>query len=417
MAKEIFRRVSLDRLASPEQLDQLLDVTTAKGWVALIALCGTLVVGLVWGVLGSTDTTVSGQGVIVRKGGIYNVVTLGAGLVTNVNVKLGDTIQPGQVVANVAQPTYVEKVRDAKADLEAARFAKDRMSEAKQTGDQAKLAAMAKQESAINQEIRDTEDQVRLAKEQVPVDDSLVAKGLITKQTALQNRQKIASLQQNIAKLRAQLSQLESDQVSMHNDGSRMNLDSTSKIEDSVRNLRAAEQQLELSSKVSTSNAGRVVEVKVYPGAIVQAGSPILSIEPLAKTLEAVVYVSSAQAKEIQPNMEADVSPSGVQREEYGYLLGKVTAVGDYPATSEGISRTFENDSLAHSMLSGGPVTELRVAFVGDPATRSGYKWSSPKGPPSLVSSGAVCNVDVVTRQEAPISLVIPYVKKTLGFK
>ena len=33
----IFRKVSLDRLSSPEKLDQLLPVTDRKGWLALLA--------------------------------------------------------------------------------------------------------------------------------------------------------------------------------------------------------------------------------------------------------------------------------------------------------------------------------------------------------------------------------------------
>lgn len=64
MAKEIYRKVSLDRLASPEQLDHLLEVTTGKSWVALLALCATLGAGVAWGVLGSSDTTVPGAALL-----------------------------------------------------------------------------------------------------------------------------------------------------------------------------------------------------------------------------------------------------------------------------------------------------------------------------------------------------------------
>ena len=417
MAKEIFRKVSLDRLSSPEQLDQLLSVTTAKGWVALVALCGTLMAGLAWGYVGAIDTTVPGQGVIVRRGGVNNVVTLAAGMVTDVKVKVGDMIQPGQVVAHVAQPTALEKLRAANEDLAAVRLAKDKMMTAKEEGDQAKLTAMTQQEAAINQEIRNTNDQIKILNDQIPVDEQLLQKGLITKQSALQTHQKIATLEENISKLKAQLSQFDSDRVSMRNEGSRMTLDSGTRIDDAVRKVKVAQQELDLTSKVTASNAGRVVELKVYPGALVTGGAPILAIEPLGDNLEAIVYVSSGQAKEILPGMDANVSPSGVQREEYGYMLAKVMSVGEFPATSEAISRTFENDALARSMLAGGPVTELRVGFQQDSSTKSGYKWSSPKGPPSLVSSGSVCSVEVVTRQEPPISLVIPYLKKKLGFK
>ncbi|MGA1194869.1 MAG: hypothetical protein ACO36I_00070 [Candidatus Latescibacterota bacterium] len=40
--KQIFRQAALDRLSSPDQLDQLMRVTTPKGWIALMALCSVL---------------------------------------------------------------------------------------------------------------------------------------------------------------------------------------------------------------------------------------------------------------------------------------------------------------------------------------------------------------------------------------
>ena len=35
--------------------------------------------------------------------------------------------------------------------------------------------------------------------------------------------------------------------------------------------------------------------------------------------------------------------------------------------------------------------------------------------PPTVVSSGSVCTVQVVTRRQRPIDLVIPYLRKKLG--
>ena len=44
----IFRKVSLERLASPEQLDQLMRVTDARGWVALAGLGLILLTAVGW---------------------------------------------------------------------------------------------------------------------------------------------------------------------------------------------------------------------------------------------------------------------------------------------------------------------------------------------------------------------------------
>ena len=413
MAKEdIYRKVSLDRLSSPEQVDFLLDVTSSKGWVALLSLCAALAAGLVWGFTGSTATTVSGKGVIVRTGGVFNVISIAAGQITEVRVKPGDDVRPGQVVAVVAQPDLEEKLRSARDQLATAAQSRVRQQETTGVGNRAKLAAMLKQRASMEEEIRDTESQLKFARDQVVVDQQLNDKGLVTRQTVVSDQQKVASFEQNISKLRAQLEQSKSDEVSMQNHDDETSLEHHTKISDLERNVRDLEHQLTRSVNVVTPNGGRVVELKVYRGAIVGAGAPVISIEPAVKNLEVIVYVPSPEAKEIQPGMKTQIAPSGVEREEYGYVIGTVASVGDFPATSEAIQRTFENDSLAKSMQSQGPVTELRVKFVEDRGTVSGFKWSSPKGPPTTLTSGAVCSVEVVTREEPPIEQVLPYLKK-----
>jgi HlyD family secretion protein len=71
MRSEIFRKVSLDRLSSPEQLDQLMQVTTTRGWMALAAIGALLVAVVTWAVVGSLPERVVGQGILVRSGGIF----------------------------------------------------------------------------------------------------------------------------------------------------------------------------------------------------------------------------------------------------------------------------------------------------------------------------------------------------------
>ena len=36
--KEIFRKSALDRMASPEQLDALMRITSPRGWIALLTI-------------------------------------------------------------------------------------------------------------------------------------------------------------------------------------------------------------------------------------------------------------------------------------------------------------------------------------------------------------------------------------------
>lgn len=61
----IFRKEALERLSSPEQLDQLMQIVTPRSWLPLSALGLLLTCGLVWSFLGRIPVTTTGQGVLV----------------------------------------------------------------------------------------------------------------------------------------------------------------------------------------------------------------------------------------------------------------------------------------------------------------------------------------------------------------
>ena len=52
MQKSLFREEALERIASPDELDRLMPVTSPKGWLALIALLALVMAALLWGVFG-----------------------------------------------------------------------------------------------------------------------------------------------------------------------------------------------------------------------------------------------------------------------------------------------------------------------------------------------------------------------------
>src|SRR4028119_517466 len=107
MNSTIFRKVSLDRLSSPEQLDQLIQVTNPRGWITLTAFGALLSAAIAWSVLGSIADKVGGQGILIRTGGVLEVTALTSGQVVDVSFRVGDMVQDGQVIARVAQPELI----------------------------------------------------------------------------------------------------------------------------------------------------------------------------------------------------------------------------------------------------------------------------------------------------------------------
>src|SRR5579863_4923270 len=117
MNSKIFRKVSLERLSSPERLDLAWKVTTPKEWLALVGILFLLGAAVFWGFTGSLSTRVTAEGVIIRRGGIVNVVASGSGLVVRLDVKTGDVVKANQVIAQIAQPALLERIKIAQAQL------------------------------------------------------------------------------------------------------------------------------------------------------------------------------------------------------------------------------------------------------------------------------------------------------------
>jgi len=106
--KEIFRKVSLERLSSPEQLDQTIQIVPPKGWMTLIGVGCLLLVVCLWGFLGSIPTQVNGQGIIMSEKGAFQIVARSEGILDKLYVDIGEKVDQGQLVASISQPELVD---------------------------------------------------------------------------------------------------------------------------------------------------------------------------------------------------------------------------------------------------------------------------------------------------------------------
>ena len=416
-ASKTFRKVALERMSSPEQLDQLLRVTTPKSWLALLSLVALLTVAVAWGYWGQLTTRVSGQGVLIRAGGVQNVVPLGAGQVVDIRVRVGDHIAVGQVIGTVAQPSILERIRGAKSQLAEATRQSGEVLKVRSGRSRLQLEFLKLERANVEQEIEGLLAQVKAIEEQIPVDEELLAKGLITKQQVSLTRAKLEEAQAAVSAKRARLVQLNSTEFQAGTENLEANLSQENRIADLTREVEVLEKQLESESTVVSPYAGQVLEIKVAAGSLVQVGTPIISLHPDVERLEAVLYIPAERAKELRPGMEAEILPTTVRREEYGFIRGNVVFVSDYPATEAAFMRLFENAPLVRSLSAGGPVTEVRVDMAIDGTTPSGYKWSSRLGAPVTLSGGTLCVGEIVTRKQSPMSLVIPEIKSAIGVR
>ena len=101
----IFRETALERLSSPEQLDQLMRITSPRSWMMLVTIAILLALALAWGFIGRVPTTTSGEGIIIRGGGTFSVQSAANGQIEDVAVRPGERVRVGQKVATLIAAT------------------------------------------------------------------------------------------------------------------------------------------------------------------------------------------------------------------------------------------------------------------------------------------------------------------------
>ncbi|MDY7095890.1 MAG: NHLP bacteriocin system secretion protein, partial [Acidobacteriota bacterium] len=108
----IFRKVALERLSSPEQLDQLMQVTRPSGWLALGGVGLLLSAALFWAWFGSIPTLAGGEGILVRRGGVSNLSVTASGRVEEVLVNTGQLVEAGKPVLTLQQEPLLRQIED-----------------------------------------------------------------------------------------------------------------------------------------------------------------------------------------------------------------------------------------------------------------------------------------------------------------
>lgn len=97
--KDLFRKEAVDRVASPEQLNDYIHVTSPAIWMALVGIICILIGAIVWGVFGSIYTTVPGAGTVS-----------GHNLVIYINTSDRVSVKEGMDITVNGQKTVVREI-------------------------------------------------------------------------------------------------------------------------------------------------------------------------------------------------------------------------------------------------------------------------------------------------------------------
>ncbi len=362
-----FRKEALKKLSSPDDLDRLMPVTDARGWIALFAGGILLLAVIIWGFFGKIPVTIPGDGITMVTGSIDAIYIRTNGVLRRFHLKGGDVVQKGELLGVIEQPELHQAVENARSERS---FIQQHHNE-REAFLQKTVLSLSERVERLN----------ALFKE------GLVEKALVT------------SAGQDLMNAKNEL------------------YSTTEKKAAADRNYSALQYNYQWQTDLVAPYTGKVAEVHYNNGDFVTTSKYLLlleQLEPNGKSSEGLffyMYVSAENAKNAKRGMKVYVSPSTVVPEEHGHIIGDVIAVSDYPATAESIENDI-NESIARKYSSGPPVYKVIVKLRRDPLSYSGYSWTSGKGPHVTITSGTLCTGRITVEEQRPVDLVIPVFKK-----
>jgi HlyD family secretion protein len=472
--QELFRKEALERISSPERLDQIMQVVSFQKWIPLAAF-GTLIsAGVAWSVMGRIPVTVEGQGVLVYPSQVMSFQSTGAGRLLNLKVRVGDGVKKGQVIATIDQAELQKKLQQSRAKLEQLQsqdanagalqqqrigldqvaFQQQRLTLENSLQAARSVSPLLREKGLVSirsdrqnlqQRLQTTRELLPTLSQRFEIRQALLHEGAISGDTVLQSRQELIDGQAKVNEAQSQLKQLDVKEA----DAQRQYLESLNSIRDlqarlkeldtkkasqaqqdldaltnrkkemqeTQREIAQLQLQLKNTSQVISPSTGRVIELSASAGQLIGQGTAIGAIEAQDQSgkLMSVVFFPPGEGKKLKSGMKLQVTPTTVKREEFGGIVGTIGNISAFPITQEGAVRLVGSAEVVKGLLGQGPQLEAFATLQSDSSTFSGWKWSSSQGPRQKITSGTPTTVRVTVEERAPISFVFPILKSWTG--
>lgn len=470
----LFRKEALEKVASPERLDQLVQVVSPKRWFSLFALGSLVAAGCAWSLFGRIPIIVKGRGVLIYPSKVVTVQAANPGRILTLNVQEGDEVKKGQVLATIDQSELRKQLqlsRDKLAQLQLqdqnAKEVQMQRSTLEQAASQGQrqtlqqslqvvqsltpimrskeLAAIKRDRQNLQQRLQALQELQPTLKQRWNERENLLKQGAVPKDVALQARQEYIDSQAQINEARSQLNQLEvkeadaereylrnvnqvnelqaqlealnSRQATQQEQDLTTTTNRTKEIQETERLIAQLELQLLQSSQIVSDYTGRVLEITAKPGQQLEPGIGIgtIATQESAAKLVNVAFLPVSEGKKIKPSSQVQITPSTVKREEFGGIEANVTNISAFPVTQQGAASLIGNPDILPGVMTQGPQIAVFTELQPDSSTFSGYQWSSSSGPQLKMTPGTTTEVRITVEERTPITFVLPILKSWTG--
>ena len=417
MAKQIFRKAALERMASPERTDHPTRLVGASGWLLLLSFLIALGAGAAWALQTKAPVKITAQGILIDRAGLVEIASEQGGVLQEVRVQPGDVVEVGQVIATLSRSelrrelaSAVAKKSDLEARFERLQIANEARTDREGRSDQRRLLTIAETRKAL-------EDRLVLLQERADKLAPLAERKVVPEVRLIEAQIAVSDLNERLFALDEDAQKIMLDAAERASQRDIEVLEDRLDIEEQNRTIARLEARLDEEKVVTATNSGQVVEIKVNTGDVLVPGAALATLAPLNQTqnLQALMYVPPEDGKRVSPGMVAEIAPTTVEREVYGHILGEVLSVAPLPATPEGMRRVLQNDQLVEQLSVGGAPIEVRLSLRQNPDTPTGFDWSASDGPTGGVNAGTLLQGKVIVEERPLLDLMLPGATATLG--
>lgn len=392
-------------------LEREIRVIGRSGWWTVGGIAVVAAAVTAWSFIGKLQTRVAGPCMLLSSEGVVDIKAGANGRLSDLAVRSGAQVREGDVVATISQPDQDERIKRMQARLLEIERRTDSIGKLSSRGTALGNEAFARRIGFLERQIEVAKSRAEIERNQIETARQLVEQRLATRRSLEEAQRTLAATEMSIEVLHRQVTEIERERTEL----AKREADERSQIllerSEAQRELALLQAERGRSTAVRSAFAGRVVEIKAGRGALVSIETPVALIERSNGDggIEVVMYVASNDGKKISPGSAAELLPATAQRDEHGYLTGKVSYVSDYPATPQALLATLGSEELVKELTSISAPFEVRIRLdrnAGKPV------WTRASADAPDIRAGTLCSGKVTVRNERPIGFVIPALRK-----
>ncbi len=413
------RASSVERLISPDRADALPAVSHAPKRLFLLGSALLLATAGAWLGFGKIDTRVRGACILISPQGMADVTSNGEGRLEGLALQPGQLLSAGQALARIRRPDFEQQLATLTARVAELRAGQARAARLIQAGVSLGQGGTEREQATLAARLHTVAARLELAQRQLAGQRTLFADGLLTRQALLAAEQRVDALVQEHAQLVSRVSQLALKEQQEQRQLAGESRSLATALDLAERQLALLNEQQQQRMVLRSPFAGRVVEVKAQDGAVVTVGSNVATIErsganaQASGPLVALIFVNGSDGKLLQKGMPAEITPTNVKRQEFGFIRASIASVSDFPASRESIAQVLQNPDVVRELAGDHAPTQVQALLV--PRKDGQFDWSGAARAAPTVRSGSICGAEIVVRERRPVEFVLPFLKKLAG--